>query len=225
MPVVEVKRLRWHRGARLHHIAKTTGGRVDLSRYAFSGNANKENAMPRMTEEELCFTRVLVYFDDSPEAQQALVEAIDLAAYFRGELTILTAIVAPTLVMIGEAAVWTGLPADHEEIAMITQSRAVAQVPSNVALRTILTPDPIRPVLLKHVNSGAFDLLVIGARPRRIARPFAVSGGVGRCVTQRSAVPVLAAYAPGLGRRRSSGLPQRWRILFSYVARSQRPAL
>lgn len=139
------------------------------------------------------FHNILVGVDGSPHAQRALGQAIDLAG--RGRLTLLTAIPRPqpwvfTGLTAGPAAV---LAAELEQESEQILRHACAQVPDEVPVTTILTPCAPQVALLKRIEEGLHDLVVVGSRGRGAVRS-ALLGSVSHDLLNRSPVPVLIIH-------------------------------
>jgi nucleotide-binding universal stress UspA family protein len=142
------------------------------------------------------FQNILVSVDGSPDAERALSEAIDLARVTNGRLTILTAIVHPP------SWAYSGINAgaaqqvalELEQEAKDVLRRAEDSVPRDVPVTTILTPDPIRQALIKRVEEGHHDLVVMGSRGRG-AVASTVLGSVSHHMLHHSPVPVLIVHA------------------------------
>jgi nucleotide-binding universal stress UspA family protein len=71
---------------------------------------------------------------------------------------------------------------------------AVERVPDDVSVTTILTEEPIRKAILKRIEEGRHDLVVMGSRGRGAVRS-AVLGSVSHFVLHHSPVPVLIVHA------------------------------
>ncbi len=149
------------------------------------------------------FHNVLVAIDGSPDSEQALTQAIDLAASQRARLTIFTAAVAPpaTAYVGGGAAVAATIAADAESEAARLLRAAVAQVPEEVSVRTVQSSDPVRVALMAQVKSGEHDLVVMGSRGRGAVRSMLL-GSVSHFLLHHSPVPVLIVH---LDAERGSG--------------------
>lgn len=142
------------------------------------------------------FRNILVSVDGSADADRALAEAIDLAAGSHARLTILTAIMRPhpwsyTGTTAGAAqALARDLERDSERVLR----EATERVPADVPVTTILTREPIRSALLKRIEAGDHDLVVMGSRGRGPIRSLVSS--VSHHVLHHSPVPVLIVHAP-----------------------------
>ena len=71
---------------------------------------------------------------------------------------------------------------------------AVERVPDDVSVTSVLTEEPIRKAILKRVEEGRHDLVVMGSRGRGAVRS-AVLGSVSHYVLHHSPVPVLVVHA------------------------------
>ena len=144
------------------------------------------------------FRNIVVSFDGSPHSQKALAEAIDLASESRGRLTILTAVqpLPPWLYGPASAGAVAQLSADLLREAEETLQSAVDQVPDDVPLTKILSRDPIRGALMRALESGCYDVLVIGSRGRGAVRSQLL-GSVSHYALHHSPIPVLIVHASG----------------------------
>lgn len=142
------------------------------------------------------FRRLLVAFDGSPHAQQALTEAIDLAQANRGTLTVMS--VAP------EPSVWAmsgyGVPIDVDGVSQEMERQyqsmldgAVESVPADLPVRKILKRGPAGPRIADEANAGDHDLVVMGSRGRGELRSLLL-GSVSHRVLEASRVPVLVVH-------------------------------
>jgi nucleotide-binding universal stress UspA family protein len=142
------------------------------------------------------FRNILVAVDGSAHADRALDEAIDIARGSRARLTIITGAAEPRaasmIALSSGAAVALG-PAllQHAERVLRT---AVDRVPDDVPVTTVLTEEPIRAAILKRIEAGRHDLVVMGSRGRGTVRS-AVLGSVSHHVLHHSPVPVLIVHA------------------------------
>jgi nucleotide-binding universal stress UspA family protein len=145
------------------------------------------------------FHSILVAVDGSSHADQALTHAIDLARCEHARLTLMTAVVTPPatayLGAAGEAV--STLAQDAEAEAQAVLLRARDRVPDDVSVTTILTGQPIATALIRQIEDGGHDLVVMGSRGRGTIRA-ALLGSVSHDVLHHSPVPVLIVHAePG----------------------------
>jgi nucleotide-binding universal stress UspA family protein len=142
------------------------------------------------------FRRLLVAFDGSPHAQQALTEAVDLAQATRGTLTVMS--VAP------EPSVWAmsgyDVPIDVDRVSkeMERQCRslfdgAVDSVPADLPVKKILKRGSAGWRIVDEANTGDHDLVVMGSRGRGELRSLLL-GSVSHRVLEGSRVPVLVVH-------------------------------
>jgi nucleotide-binding universal stress UspA family protein len=156
------------------------------------------------------FRNILVCVDGSDHSQRALAEAIDLARAGNGRITILTAVNQPPAwaasSVATSAAAITALDLEREAIDVMRQ--AVARVPRETPVTTLVSRRPIRAALMKAVRSGDYDLLVMGSRGRR-ALKASVLGSVSHYALNHSPIPVLIVHAEPAGAPRGEASPGR----------------
>ena len=142
------------------------------------------------------FRNILVSVDGSPDSERALDEAIDLARAANARLTILTAIVHPPSWAYNgvNAGVAQNLAVDLEKEAKQILREAEERVPEDVPVTTVLSPDPIRKALMKRVQEGGHDLVIMGSRGRG-AMASTVLGSVSHHMLHHSPAPVLVVHA------------------------------
>ena len=142
------------------------------------------------------FGNILVAIDGSPDADQALGQAIDLASSQHARLTIFSAAVAPpaTAYMGGGAGVAATIAADAEAEAEKLLREAAERVPAEVSVSTVQSAEPVRAALMHQVESGRHDLVVMGSRGRGALRS-ALLGSVSHFLLDHCPVPVLIVHA------------------------------
>jgi nucleotide-binding universal stress UspA family protein len=148
------------------------------------------------------FHNILVSIDGSPDADRALDEAIDIALAERSRLTLLTSIrQCPSWAYspVSAAAV-EQLSIDFENEAQQVIRKAVARVPESISITTILSRDPIRSALMKRIESGHHDLLVMGSRGRG-SLTASVLGSVSHYALNHSPIPVLIVHERDAAKR------------------------
>ena len=141
------------------------------------------------------FRKILVAIDGSHHSDRALAEAIDLATSNDGRLTILAAVPRPPSWTSTPTAAATiqALAADFEKETTETMQAAVEAVPSTVPLTKILSHEPVRQALLKQLESGDHDLLVMGSRGRG-AVSASLLGSVSHYALNHSPIAVLIVH-------------------------------
>ena len=142
------------------------------------------------------FHNILVSVDASRHSDAALTEAIDLAQSGNARLTILTAVTKATNWTPTAAAAAGALGPELEREAAETLSRAVDRVPASIPVTKILTHEPIRSALSKQLETGKYDLLVMGSRGRG-ALAASLLGSVSHYALNHGQVPVLIVHASG----------------------------
>jgi nucleotide-binding universal stress UspA family protein len=141
------------------------------------------------------FRNILVAVDGSPDAAEALRDAIDLAESEHTRLTLVTAMPQiPATGLMVPGAVTDDAIADTRAWAEAILRRALDQVPDDLPVSTVLTDQPIRPALIRQIKDGHHDLVVMGSRGRGAVRS-ALLGSVSHYVLHHSPVPVLVVHA------------------------------
>jgi nucleotide-binding universal stress UspA family protein len=142
------------------------------------------------------FRNILVAIDGSPDSEEALGHAIDLADSEHARLTLFSAVPAPPAYAystIGGAALadlGEQSKAETEEVVR----RALSRVPEGVSVTSVIKSEPPKPALLHQIETGGYDLVVMGSRGRGAVRS-ALLGSVSHHVLHHSHVPVLIAHA------------------------------
>jgi nucleotide-binding universal stress UspA family protein len=156
-------------------------------------------------EGTVMFRNILVSVDCSDHAQRALDEAIDIARVGNARITILTAVNQPPAWCASSIAVSAAAlsAAELEREAVQVMERAVARVPNDVPVTTVISRRPIRSALMRAVKSGDYDLLVMGSRGRR-ALAASLLGSVSHYALNHSPIPVLIVHADGADARQRS---------------------
>jgi nucleotide-binding universal stress UspA family protein len=140
------------------------------------------------------FRNILVAIDGSPHADQALMHAIDLAKAENARLTLFTAIVSPPAVAcLAPGAPVADLANDAAAAAEAILRRARASVPADVSVTTVLTRPPLLRALMRQIEEGHHDLVVMGSRGRGAVRS-ALLGSVSHYALHHSPVPVLIVH-------------------------------
>src|SRR5260370_32846728 len=119
-----------------------------------SDTLSRQRAFTR--KERVMFQNILVAFDGSPDADEALTQAIDLAESEHTRLTLMTAIAElPSTAYLGISgtAVDAVLEAARTD-AQATLRRAVDQVPEDLPVSTVLTDQPIGMAVIRQIADG-----------------------------------------------------------------------
>jgi nucleotide-binding universal stress UspA family protein len=142
------------------------------------------------------FRNVLVAIDGSPDSDQALTQAIDLAESEHSRLTLFSAVVMPPAgaYIGGGGGVAAALVRDAEAETETILQVAAQRVPDRVSLSTVLSREPVRHALIDQIEEGAHDLVVMGSRGRGAVRSVLL-GSVSHYVLHHSPVPVLIVHA------------------------------
>src|SRR6266550_4480073 len=151
------------------------------------------------------FHNILVAVDGSPDAEQALAEAIDLAEGDHTPITLITAVTqmpATAYIAAGEGV--GRLIEDAHADAEVILRRARERVPDDLPVTAVLTEQPIRAALIDQIAKGEHDLVVMGSRGRGAVRA-ALLGSVSHYVLHHSPVPVLIVHAD---RSRRTRIPE-----------------
>jgi nucleotide-binding universal stress UspA family protein len=154
------------------------------------------------------FRNILVAIDGSPDADEALAQAIDLAEAEHARLTLLSATTGPPVVAyasIGAAEVVVRGLEDAEREAKRALEQGRERVPDSVSVTTVMSIKPPRAAILRQIADGQHDLLVMGSRGRG-AVSAALLGSVSHFVLNHSPIPVLVVHAGGSSRERSEQL-------------------
>ncbi len=139
------------------------------------------------------FHNILVAVDGSPDADEALAHAVDLAESEHTRLTLMTADaqIPPTAYL---TPAISALVAETHADAQAILRRARDRVPEDVPVTTILTDQPIRAALMRQIRAGRHDLVALGSRGRGAVRSVLL-GSVSHYVLNHSPVPVLVVHA------------------------------
>jgi nucleotide-binding universal stress UspA family protein len=143
------------------------------------------------------FHRILVAFDASAHAEQALAEAVELAQAISAELTVLT--VAPdvydmTLGYVAPPADFQGVSEQIEQGFQTMLDSAVERVPGDLPVTKILRRGDAAREIVDEARKDNHDLIVMGSRGRGDFRALLL-GSVSHNVLQSSPVPVLVVHA------------------------------
>jgi nucleotide-binding universal stress UspA family protein len=142
------------------------------------------------------FRNILVAVDGSPDSDEALTQAIDLAESEHGRLTLFSAVVTPpaSAYIGGGGSVAATLARDADVETEKILWTAAQQVPDGVSLSTVQSGEPVRHALIHQIKTGAHDLIVMGSRGRGAVRSVLL-GSVSHYVLHHSPIPVLIVHA------------------------------
>jgi nucleotide-binding universal stress UspA family protein len=144
------------------------------------------------------FRNILVSIDGSSHSDRALSEAIDIASASRARLTIITAVPAThawAYTPANTAALESLRPQLEHEFQEILRT-AIDRVPASIPVTSILTHAPIRKALLRQIEDGCHDLLVMGSRGRG-AVSASLLGSVSHFALNHCPIPVLIVHEEG----------------------------
>lgn len=154
------------------------------------------------------FHNILVAIDGSPDADEALAQAIDLAESQHARLTIFSSVAAPAAVaytgVSGEVAANLALDAEADTEKILRT--AVERIPDGVSVSTVLSNGHVLPALLEQIKNGQHDLLIMGSRGRGAVRSVLL-GSVSHYVLNHSPVPVLIVHAEASRELKASATP------------------
>jgi nucleotide-binding universal stress UspA family protein len=149
------------------------------------------------------FRRLLVAYDGSSHAQQALAEATELARSNTGKLTVMAVAPEPEMWAFTGYDVPTsvdvldnvdGLDKEVEREYQAMLDGAVEALPAEIPVRKLLKRGPAGAAIVAEANAGDHDLVVMGSRGRGELRSLLL-GSVSHRVLQSSRVPVLVVHA------------------------------
>jgi len=157
------------------------------------------------------FHNILVAIDGSPDAEEALRQAIDLAESEHTRLTLITGVQElPATAYLVAGVVLSGLIEDAHAEAEAILRRGRERVPDDLSVTAVLAEEPIRIALIRQLEQGCHDLVVMGSRGRGAVRA-ALLGSVSHYVLHHSPVPVLIVHTHRAAASRSRN-PRRGRL-------------
>jgi nucleotide-binding universal stress UspA family protein len=142
------------------------------------------------------FRNVLVAVDGSADAEEARLQAVDLATAEGARLTLLTAVQPPPPTVYASASAAGAvaeLAGEAQGEAETILRMAAERTPEDVLLATVLSSEPARPALIAQAEKGHHDLIVMGSRGRG-AVGSVLLGSVSHYVLNHSPIPVLIVH-------------------------------
>jgi nucleotide-binding universal stress UspA family protein len=137
------------------------------------------------------FRNILVAVDGSAHSALALEQAIDLARSQNGRLTLVTVSAPPTLWPVPYQPAVSDT--EVEEAARAVVEGAVAQVPVDVFVRTLVRVGRPADEIVAVAKEGRHDVIAMGARGRGGATSFLL-GSVSHAVLNHSPSAVLIVH-------------------------------
>jgi nucleotide-binding universal stress UspA family protein len=137
------------------------------------------------------FLNILVAVDGSASSQRALEQAVDLARAMNSKLTLIT--VAPPVshyVPLSGVSSET-MRRDLDRWASDVLDHAVAAVPDDVIAHKVQPTGPAGPEILRELERGRYDLVVLGSRGRGRAQE-GLLGSVNGYLHFHAHVPLLS---------------------------------
>lgn len=140
------------------------------------------------------FLRLLVAVEPSIPTPAVVLDAVDLARATNATLALLT--------VVKEPSAWAAageIEAGYERVECVRQleiaahqalNAALATVPHDVSVTTVLRHGSPGPTIVKVASTGAYDLVVMGSRGRGALRSL-LFGSVSHHVLHASPIPVL----------------------------------
>jgi nucleotide-binding universal stress UspA family protein len=142
------------------------------------------------------FLNILVGLDASASARRALEHAVDLARSSNAKLTLMT--VAPpvsTYVTLGGMSV-ERMATELDKWASGVLGAAMRTVPDDVIAHTVQGRGHPGPEIVKELNRGEYDLIVLGSRGRGRAQE-GLLGSANGYVHFHAKVPLLSVPPAG----------------------------
>lgn len=144
------------------------------------------------------FRNILVAIDGSPHGAQALTDAADLAHTNNAKLTVLTSVPDPSAWLVSGAGYagfdYEGLEQETEREYRQLIDDAIASVPKDLPVTTVIAHGRPAQRILDQAQSGNHDLIVMGSRGRGEVRSVLL-GSVSHQVLNASPAAVLIVHA------------------------------
>ncbi len=144
------------------------------------------------------FLNMLVAIDGSAHASHALSQAADLAERYNARLTVMTTVPdASSWLLVGP-----GYGVDYQALGQESEREyakllddAIAALPADLPVTKVLSHGRAAECILKQLEKGGHDLIVMGSRGRGEMRSLLL-GSVSHQVLNASPAAVLVVHAP-----------------------------
>jgi nucleotide-binding universal stress UspA family protein len=155
-----------------------------------------ETATPGRLSDGIHFRRLLVAVDGSPHSDLAVAAAVSIALRERALLTLIAVSgdvstnPGPWVAYIPPAVA----QADNDQIAQRHLDQALALIPEQIGVRTVLARGRPGPAIAQRAASGDYDAVLMGARG--LGKVRAAIGSVSQYVMHHAPITVLTAHQP-----------------------------
>jgi nucleotide-binding universal stress UspA family protein len=141
------------------------------------------------------FLNILAATDGSPSAQRAVEHAVDLARAGNAKLTLITVAPPPSAYIPLAGVSHETMLAELDRWAAEALDQAVQSVPDDVIAHTVQGRGHPGPEVVRELERGDYDLLVLGSRGRGRAQE-GLLGSVNGYAHFHSRVPLLSVPPP-----------------------------
>ena len=160
-----------------------------------AGAADHQTAVAESGLEWPRYPRILVALDETPAAAFALRHVVPYAVEQRSQLTLLTVVPAPPLMVAAAGVSPQQIAEEMERRAERHLRQVTAALPHDLSVTTLLRHGDPAEEILALVREQPIDLICMGARGRgRLSG--ALLGSVSSAVLHHSPVPVVVLHAP-----------------------------
>lgn len=137
------------------------------------------------------FLNILAATDGSPSAQRAVEHAVDLARAGNAKLTLITVAPPPSTYIPLAGVSQETMQAELDRWAADILDEAVRTLPDDVIVHTVQRSGHPGPEVAGELESGGYDLIVLGSRGRGRAQE-GLLGSVNGYLHFHSRVPLLS---------------------------------